>query len=414
MNEALTDFLTSPRCIYLEIGADCNLDCAICANAHRYNSQHAGRRFSRQDVQTILAQLPEPPLKVILTGGEPLLHPELPGILSDLARDGIYHALYTNAVVPIRDELWNVLLHDPFLAHYTVSLHSASPDEHECLTGSKGSHQATVSNILRLKQTGVPVVVNSVLTQTTPSDVLGTIRYILGLGACFAGLTKYVRPPADAVGAPVQPPTAARLRSVAEQIEAAGLSESADIDCCHGCETGLLFHEPCYSARAFCAIKPDGTVTPCIFSSYSLGNIHSEPFRAIWLSDAARRWREGVGPSCLSCPQLDGCLGGCRAMGIDPRLAEEARTPAAENTDAPAEIPLYRGLAVVPAFDWQRGQQGVFLFQGKHVRYLAAAEVPLVEAMAREATLQEISEQFGPPAVNTVYDLYLDHMVTLR
>lgn len=410
MNDALTDYLSSPRCIYLEIGSECNLRCAICANDHRYNSSTVGVQLSRRDIKELLAQMPELPQKVILTGGEPLLHPELMEIMDDLSEAGVFHAIYTNACVPISDELMQALKEDRFLAHFTISLHSSCPDEHERMTGLKGSFKATSDNIVKLKQTNVPIVVNSVLTQQTPSDILGTIRYILELGGCMAGLTKYIRPEGEQT-ASFSAPSAERLRGTVELIRSEGLDEFAEVDCCHGCETGVDYHEPCYSARSFCAIRPDGVVTPCIFSSYELGNVFKESFTSLWTSDAASQWRNRISLACSDCPKLNQCLAGCRAMDNSPGLVSNDAATDARPVD---EIRLYKNLSVFPEFDWQHSNSGAFLFQGRHCRHLPASELSLLEAMDQTITLDEILRQFGVDALETVYDLYQDHMVSLR
>jgi len=411
MDEALCDFLPSPRSIYLEICSDCNLHCAICANDHRYDNSTKGSRLSRKDIKTLFAQLPELPLKVILTGGEPLLHPELIGILDDLSKAGVFHAIYTNACAPIKPELMQALCEDSFLAHFTISLHSSNVEEHEHMTGVKGSFNETSENIVKLRQTGVPLVVNSVLTQQTPSDILGTIRYILDLGGCMAGLTKYVRPENQQVDHFFTTPTFDRLRETSELIYNEGLEKLVEVDCGHGCETGLDFHEPCYSARAFCAIRPDGIVTPCIFSSFELGNIFQEGFSTIWTSAAAGKWRGNIPSTCMDCPKLGQCLAGCRAMDSAPGLGLNVEDGDAQPVD---EIKLYKNLFVTPEFDWQLGNFGVFLFQGRHASHLPASDVPLLKALERPNTLDEISQKFGLDALNTIYDLYQDHMVSLK
>lgn len=411
MDEALTDFLPGPRCIYLEICSKCNLNCEICANDHRYGSSTVGASLSRQDIKKIFEQLPELPLKVILTGGEPLLHPELIGILEYLSEVGVFHAIYTSASIPISPELMTALKKDAYLAHFTISLHSSKVDEHERMTGIKGSFKATSENIVKLKQVGVPIVVNSVLTQQTPSDILGTVRYVLDLGACMAGLTKYVRPLDEQEGHSLTSPTVERLRETVKLLRAEGLDELAEVDCCHGCETGVDYHEPCYSARSFCAIRPDGVVNPCIFSSYELGNTFRESFTSLWTSEKAAKWREKISSTCADCPQLNKCLAGCRAMAGTPGLE-----PNEEAVDAPPAdaVKLYKNLSVIPEFDWQPGTRGVFLFQGRHARHLPATEIPLLEAIDAEITLDELSHQFGPGALDTIYDLYQDHMVNLK
>ncbi len=56
----------------------------------------------------------------------------------------------------------------------------------------------------------------------------------------------------------------------------------------------------------------------------------------------------------------------------------------------------------------------MFLFQGRHARHLPATEIPLLEAMDKELTLNELSLRFEPGVLDTVDDLYQDHMGSLK
>jgi hypothetical protein len=113
----------------------------------------------------------------------------------------------------------------------------------------------------------------------------------------------------------------------------------------------------------------------------------------------------------MDCPQLGQCLAGCRAMDSSPGLRPDEE---AVDTRPVDEIKLYKKLSITPEFDWQLGNSGVFLFQGRHARHLPASDVPLLKAMEKSSTLDEIFREFGSDALNTVYDLYQDHMVSLK
>ena len=65
----------------------------------------------------------------------------------------------------------------------------------------------------------------------------------------------------------------------------------------------------------YCAVQPDGTVTPCVFMPISLGNVRERRFMEIWRNsqvvDLLQR-RDHLKPSCGVCPHKTIC-GGCRA-----------------------------------------------------------------------------------------------------
>jgi radical SAM protein with 4Fe4S-binding SPASM domain len=71
----------------------------------------------------------------------------------------------------------------------------------------------------------------------------------------------------------------------------------------------------CGAGRCYCAIQPNGDVTPCVYMpSLRVGNLKTTPFRQIWncelfelLSD-----RENRTDHCAVCGDRAYC-GGCRA-----------------------------------------------------------------------------------------------------
>ncbi|WP_409377021.1 SPASM domain-containing protein [Candidatus Sordicultor fermentans] len=71
----------------------------------------------------------------------------------------------------------------------------------------------------------------------------------------------------------------------------------------------------CGAGRAYCALQPDGVITPCVFMPIALGNIIEQPFFQIWreslvlkeLRDRTLYWGH-----CGECDYQLVC-GGCRA-----------------------------------------------------------------------------------------------------
>ncbi|RLG60519.1 radical SAM/SPASM domain-containing protein, partial [Candidatus Geothermarchaeota archaeon] len=65
----------------------------------------------------------------------------------------------------------------------------------------------------------------------------------------------------------------------------------------------------------YCALDPDGTITPCVFFPLAVGNIKMNSFEEIWDNNKVfldLRDREKLKPNCGTCRFKYVC-GGCRA-----------------------------------------------------------------------------------------------------
>ena len=85
----------------------------------------------------------------------------------------------------------------------------------------------------------------------------------------------------------------------------------------------------CGAGRLYCAIQPNGKVTPCVFMPISVGDLRQEKLADIWRSSEVMkdlRNRSAMKEHCGRCEYRAMC-GGCRAraygyfgdyMGPDP------------------------------------------------------------------------------------------------
>jgi radical SAM protein with 4Fe4S-binding SPASM domain len=71
----------------------------------------------------------------------------------------------------------------------------------------------------------------------------------------------------------------------------------------------------CGAGRMYCAIQPNGIVTPCVFMPIPVGDLRSESFVDIWKNSEVMqslRERHDLKEHCGSCDYKNVC-GGCRA-----------------------------------------------------------------------------------------------------
>lgn len=134
----------------LKITDRCDLRCAHCF----VSATAEGSDMSVSSIARAIPRLKEARVaNVTLTGGEPLVHPELPEILERLVEAGFEMTVCTNGV-SLSDEL---LRQVERLGHvsFNVSLDGITADSHGKFRGRHESFEATLENSRRLGRAGL-------------------------------------------------------------------------------------------------------------------------------------------------------------------------------------------------------------------------------------------------------------------
>ena len=115
---------------------------------------------------------------VVLSGGEPTLHPGLVELTAWLAAlPNIIVELQTNAA-RLAEPGRAAALREAGLASAQVTLLSADPDISDAMTGRKGAWEKTVTGLDRLIETGLPVSLSIVVAKRNLSSLPDTLAFI--------------------------------------------------------------------------------------------------------------------------------------------------------------------------------------------------------------------------------------------
>lgn len=161
----------------VEVTTRCNLECRNCFSSSRRNESavHLPSVILYEEI----GRRADGIIRTCITGGEPLLHPEIETILQLPAHyDSVGFVLSTNGTV--RSDLDPLLVRHGWLA--AVSLHGGADTHNRYVMAA--CHEQVVARLVRMSSMGVPLHVYSVLTDTTsPYDVdyLYTLRDSLGV-----------------------------------------------------------------------------------------------------------------------------------------------------------------------------------------------------------------------------------------
>ena len=175
---------SSIRFLCLELTQACEYACLHCYNSWRDGpdaSPDAGRRpLSRADIRSLLTQtrLGSRLEHVGLTGGEPTLRPDFPGIVGDIVDCGLTPVVITNG-----SRLTPALLDRmPPGVNYEVTLFSYREALHNALAGNEVFYDV-LRNIARIRGHGSYLTVAFVATRRNALDVFKTVELGLGVGA---------------------------------------------------------------------------------------------------------------------------------------------------------------------------------------------------------------------------------------
>ncbi len=300
---------------------------------------------------------------IILTGGEPTLHPDLPAIIRYADGLGLIVGMNTNG---------RLLSHAPTLEklaeaglnHVQITLETYRAAVHDAMVGAPGAFAQTVRGIENALASGVHTITNSTLTRRNVQDAVAIVEFLHGLGVrtfamngmIYAG-GGFADP--DAIPAEEMAATLAAVRDRAEALDMRFLWYTVT-DYCRLSPLALgLAPKRCNAAEYSICIEPNGDVLPCQSYYVAGGNLLDDPWDVIWNSPLFLSFREretdplaaGLPEACWDCPDLEMCGGGCR-------LEREARAGqrAAEHGCARARVrPPGGGEALSPPLGGIKG-----------------------------------------------------------
>lgn len=308
----------------LEVTPDCNHACLHCYNYWRGSRvREAGdKSLSRREIRDVVRTIKrDAPLKqAAITGGEPLLRTDLPGIVRDLADEGVGAVVITNGVLLTRSRLEAY----PEGTIFEVTLFSADAALHDRIAGRR-SFQRTLEGLARIRQHKHTFILASVLSRLNAHDTARTMKLGIALGAEAVMINRVnLSRRTFAMAKDLVPSAAALRRSLdgAEEVaERYGLAVAISVPvppCVVDPRDYPRLHFgwcPRGGKDAYYTVGHTGTLRPCNHSSVILGSLLEQGFGELVRSRGSREFWAPVPRRCAACshPLRDSCRGGCPA-----------------------------------------------------------------------------------------------------
>lgn len=268
--------------VTLELTYRCNLDCFFCYN----DRDKPGTPLSLEQYRTLLEDLARmQTLFIMLTGGEPMVHPHFFEIGRMTKELGFVVRVRTNGhlLSPRRVERLRAEV-DPYMVE--VSLHGASAEVHDRQTRVRGSFERLINNLGHARAAGLRC--SMVTTPTAWNE--HQIEAMIALGDDLDVPLRFQGPVAprdngDTEPLAIQPAaeTWQRIRALvsarrARSAAGAGERPLPEVTADGEAETPAT----CSVGVAGVDIDPYGNVQACMHLQESAGNLHEQSIEAIW------------------------------------------------------------------------------------------------------------------------------------
>ncbi len=315
---------------------NCNLRCKHCyqdAGVTGHNRPKELTTEERYKAVDILAKRDIPSL--FFSGGEPLIEKDFFDVSRYAKEKGFYMSIATNGTL-IDDEMAEKIA-DIGFGYVQVSIDHSDPKMHDKFRGVPGMWMRAVNGIKTLEKHGVTTCIAYTHTKLSHDDFPNMLKLREKLNAYKIIVYNYIpvgRGDFDMDPTPEQreelwhwmyDQVDAGHHIIATTSPAFGayckMNQSSSIVLAHYAdlkvkELGVIAEVigGCGAGRAYAALQPDGTLTPCVYMPYTnLGNIMTEDFDYLWNEHPIMKTlRDREHYACYDCPYQAVC-GGCRA-----------------------------------------------------------------------------------------------------
>ncbi len=298
----------------------CNLRCRHCyqnAGACRENE------LSTAEARELIDGIARAGFRImIFSGGEALMRPDIPELVSYASSKGLRPVFGTNGTL-LTPEMVRTLKDSGAVA-MGISLDSLDREKHNAFRGDATAFDRTIRGMENCRAAGLPFQIHTTVMDWNKDEICDVIDFAVEMGAIAAylfflipvGRGAFIEDSALEVQSyeellrtimnkqkntpiPIKLTCAPQFTRVAKQL---------------GVPLDRRFTRGCLAGLSYCVVSPVGMVRPCAYMTEEAGNIREKPFDQIWRESElfARLRSRRYGGICGSCGYQDIC-GGCRA-----------------------------------------------------------------------------------------------------
>jgi len=325
------DFTTLPVLGELAVTYACNHKCKFCyAGCTTENPKANLKELDTQGLKNIIA-LFKTQAKIpffSFTGGEPLLRPDLEELAAYATQLGLRINLITNGTLATPKRALS--LYQAGFRTAQVSLESPQEEEHDRLTGIKGSFSKALKGIQALQQAGIKVQTNTTLTALNHHSLLELPAFLVSLGINRMSLNLFIPVGTGQEWFQDLYLSYSKVGEIVDKIRAQALSLNMEFFwyaptplCIYNPLAKGLGNKSCAACDGLISVSPLGDLMPCSSWPHPVGNLLQEGFENVWFSKKSLwfKQKQYAPKECQSCNAFNACQAACPlyfdAVGYD-------------------------------------------------------------------------------------------------
>jgi radical SAM protein with 4Fe4S-binding SPASM domain len=327
----------------------CNLKCTHCylpagfVDTNEFPSgYYRDTELSQSQCFRVIDEIAEinPNILLILTGGEPLLRPDILKISEYAAQTGFLVVMGTNGVL-LTDETVQ-RMSDHGVSGAGISLDAVDAVNHDNFRGMEGAYEATMNGIEALKRANLDFLVQTSVTRWNYDEIPQIVEFAYQLGAKVINIYFLVKTGRGKTVMDITPLQYESLLSTLFELQVEYQGKMLVAAKCAPHYKRAIYEQQsdspflqaypsgsCPCGIYYCRITPEGDLTPCPYMPVSVGNLKDQSFGELWNKSKVfqdLRNRQLLEGKCGACEFRDVC-GGCRARAYATTgnyLAEDA------------------------------------------------------------------------------------------
>ena len=257
-----------------------------------------------------------------ITGGEPLLRPDLPLIIDASVQKGFEVFILSNGTLISKEMAKTFAL----LGTKGVQVSIEGPEDiHDSIRGT-GSFRSAINGVRHLVEAGIIITLNATLSRLNADFFMDMVALASSLGVQMLGFSRLV-PSGRGAGLIDKMLDIGEVKNLYEKIHSlpegpikivSGDPIFGQMDCQADTDSGAVMTGGCAAGLSGFTLLADGTITPCRRLPVALGNIRKDSLREIWATSPVLeklRDRTGYKGKCGTCARWASCRG-CRAIAF--------------------------------------------------------------------------------------------------
>jgi len=303
-----------------EVTPNCDFNCIYCYNVWKEKPDYQQKTLSLDKAKELFNKiLSETEIEgVTITGGEPMLYPNLFELVEFLNKKGLEIGLTTHGAL-LNDEKTKKLI-DAGVSYFEISLDALDELIYNKLTGDNQLDKIK-KTILSIKKYGATLTISTIISKLNLEEIPKIIDFSFAFSADFISLNRFIPGGQGKQNIEKLMPSNAQLKNILEQANQKAKKYNFKINISVPIEDCIIKHSNYPNLNfgtCMCGVKKwlidsIGNLRSCEQNTEIIGNLFTTSFAELANAEVSQNFRKNnLKNNCNNCHAFLNCGGGCR------------------------------------------------------------------------------------------------------